>query len=204
MERYQKRTIPVFLTELGWPTHDGENGSSPRTEARYLARAFLIARTLPYIKGLWWYDFGDDGPDRSDPESNFGIVTNTLTPKPAYLAMRDVCRLFAEARYTGLLETSPDIRIMKFSRVSGEVLWVVWSVNDTGDWEVTFSNISSNQWDFAPAPATQIGNPETESQWERKDGPATISVKLSGMPLIIDTGNAEVQVSWHHASPTGR
>jgi hypothetical protein len=114
--------------------------------------------------------------------------------------MRDVCRLFADAQYSGQLVANPNIRLLKFTRVSGEALWVVWSVDNTENWEVTFTKTPRNQWDFAPAPTTQIGGPETESKWEQKDGLATISVKLSGMPLIIDTGNAEVQVSWHQAA----
>jgi len=203
IRRYQKRNTPVFLTEVGWPTHEGQNGSSPQDEARFLARSFLMVRTLPFVKGLWWYDFSDDGFDRNDPEANFGIVTHNLTQKPAYLAMRDVCRLFAEAQYSGQLDANPNIRIMKFTRVSGEVSWVVWSIDDPEDWEVTFTKILRNQWDFAPALTTQIGGPETESKWEQKDGQATISVKLSGMPLVIDTGDAEVQVSWHHADRQG-
>jgi hypothetical protein len=198
MERYQKRTIPVFLTEVGWPTHQGENGSSPRTEARFLARTFLMVRTLPYVKGLWWYDFSDDGSDPADPEANYGIVRNNLTPKPAYFAMRDVCRLFADFQYSGQLDADPNIRIMKFRRGPAEVSWVVWKINDAENWEVTFTNISNNQPYIAPAPTTRIGNRQTQTKWKRKDGLWTISAKLSGMPLIIDTGNAQVQVSWHH------
>ena len=199
MRRYKKPNTPVYLTEVGWPTHVGQNGSSPRDEARFLARSFLMVQTLSFVKGLWWYDFSDDGLDRNDPEANFGIVTHNLTQKPAYLAMRDICRLFAEARYSGQLEADPNIRLMKFTRVSGEALWVVWRIDDNQDWEVTFTKIPRNQWDFAPAPTAQIGGPQTGRKWEQNDGLATISVKLSGMPLVVDTGNAEVQVSWHHA-----
>jgi hypothetical protein len=199
MRRYQKRDIPVYLTEIGWPTYEGPYHSSPRDEAWFLARSYLMARTLPFVKGMWWYDFSDDGLDQNDPEANFGMVRHDLTPKPAYFAMRDVCRLFAEAEYRGELEASPNIRIMKFSRVSGETLWVVWSIDETEDWEVTFSNISRNQWDFAPVRTRQIGNVESERKWERKDGLSTISVKLSGMPTVVDTGDAEVEVSWHKA-----
>jgi hypothetical protein len=200
MRRYEKWNIPVLLTEVGWPTHQGPMGSSPQDEARFLARSLLMLRTLPYVKGMWWYDFSDDGVDPSDPESNFGIVANNLTPKPAYLAMRDICRLFAEARYSGELDANPDIRIMKFCRVSGEILWVVWSINDPGDWEVTFANSSGNPWNLASAPTTRLGNPETESEWKLKNGVSTITVKLSGMPLIIDTGNADIRLSWNHAN----
>jgi hypothetical protein len=203
MRRYQKRDIPVYLTEIGWPTYYGPYRSSPRDEACFLARSYLMMRTLSFVKGMWWYDFSDDGLNPGDPESNFGIVTNNLAPKPAYFAMRDVCRLFAEAQYTGRLEANPNIRIMKFSRVSGEALWVVWSIDDTEGWEVTFSNISRNQWDFAPARTRLIGSIESERKWERKDGLSTISVRLSGMPMVIDTGNAEVEVSWHHAGRQG-
>jgi hypothetical protein len=198
MRRYQKRNTPVFLTEIGWPTHAGENGSSPRVEAQWLARTYLVARTVPFLKGLWWYDFSD-GLDRNDPEANFGIVTHSLDQKPAYRAMRDICRLFAEAQYDGELEADPGIRIIKFTRVSGETLWVAWTIDDTRDWEVTFTRISRSEWVPPPASIAQMGGPETETKWGRKDDLLTLSVKLSGMPLVIDTGNADVEVSWRHA-----
>jgi hypothetical protein len=197
MRRYQKRDTPVFLTELGWPTHLAQNGSSPQDEARFLARSFLLARTAPFIKGLWWYDFSDDGLDRTDPEENYGIVAHDLTPKPAYAAMRDVCGLFAEAQYTGEVDAGPDIRILKFTAPSGEASWVAWALDDTEDWEVTFTRRASSQSDPPPAPITQMGGAGTERAWNRKDDLLTLSVKLSGMPLVIDTGNSDAQVSWH-------
>jgi hypothetical protein len=199
LRRYRKRPMPVYLTEIGWPTYDGPYHSSPEDEARFLARSYLTVGTLPFVKGMWWYDFSDDGVDQSNPEANFGIVRHDLTPKPAYFAMRDICRLFAEAQYSGELDADPNIRIMKFSRISGETLWVVWSIDDSQDWDVTFANRSRDQWDFAPARTWQIGKPESAKKREWKDGLSTISVTLSGMPMVVDTGNAEVEVSWHHA-----
>ena len=45
------RDIPLYITEMGWPTFSGPGGSSPKEEAVFLAQMFLLARTMPFLKG---------------------------------------------------------------------------------------------------------------------------------------------------------
>ena len=199
MRRYDKRNTPVYITEIGWPTYDGPMGSTPEDEARFLARSFLVVRGFPFIRGMWWYDFSDDGTDRNNSEDNFGIVTHDFAEKPAYPAMRDICRLFANAQYRGELEANPGIRIQKFINISGEILWAVWSADGREDWKVTFTKNFRSLSDPEPAAVMKIGSSEIEREWKLENGLPSISVKLSGMPVIIDTGFSEVTVTWHHA-----
>lgn len=77
---------PWFITETGLPTNAG------RTELDQLlfsTRFTLLVRTLPFIRGLWLYDLGDDGTAADNIQHHFGLVTvapNNL-PKMAYKAM---------------------------------------------------------------------------------------------------------------------
>ncbi len=87
------RDIPVYVTEMGWPTNHGRHGVSERAAANYLVRFMLLARSRPWIAGVWWYDLIDDGPSNADAQHRFGLVRTNLTLKPAFEAARKVARL---------------------------------------------------------------------------------------------------------------
>jgi hypothetical protein len=82
-EAEPRRKIPVYVTEIGWPTNKGKHGVGEREAAMYLARFTLLARTRPWIGGVWWYDLIDDGDSDAQAEQRFGLVRRSLAPKPA-------------------------------------------------------------------------------------------------------------------------
>ncbi|MEP7246163.1 MAG: hypothetical protein ABI885_21125 [Gammaproteobacteria bacterium] len=81
------RVVPVYVTEAGWPSHQGSNGVSEETVATYLQRFMLLAKARPWIAGVWWYDLFDDGSDAQDKEHRFGLISQDGTPKPAFRAI---------------------------------------------------------------------------------------------------------------------
>ncbi len=87
------RDIPIYVTEMGWPTNQGRHGVSERDAANYLVRFMLLARSRPWIAGVWWYGLIDDGPSQTDSQHRFGLVRADLTPKPAFAAARTVAQL---------------------------------------------------------------------------------------------------------------
>jgi len=122
------QSVPIYVTEMGWPTHTGKGGSTPEQSAAYLARMMLLGRTMPYLKGVWWYDFQDDGWRADDKENNFGLVRPDLTPKPSYDAMASISGLVSQAEFVGRLETaSPEIWALKFRTPNGEETIAIWS-----------------------------------------------------------------------------
>jgi polysaccharide biosynthesis protein PslG len=93
IEHYARREVPVYLTELGWPNHTGKGGTTPNETTKFLTDSFAVARSFPFIRGIWWYDFRDDGePNSTDPEHHFGLVSRDLEPKPAFAAIEAVAR----------------------------------------------------------------------------------------------------------------
>jgi hypothetical protein len=87
------RAIPVYVTEMGWPTSAGQCGVDDSVAAAYLQRFMLLAAARPYIAGVWWYDLFDDGADPSNREHRFGLATYDHQPKAAYnalLALKDI------------------------------------------------------------------------------------------------------------------
>ncbi len=84
------KPVPLWITEIGWPTNFGGNGSGFLHQARCLVRMYAIALGTPGVERVFWYDLRDDGTSLGYNEHNFGIVHNQeflLAPKPAYAAL---------------------------------------------------------------------------------------------------------------------
>jgi hypothetical protein len=92
------RDLPIYITEVGWPTHFGQNRTSPDLAAAYLSRLFFSLRTLDFVKGIWWYDLRDDGSDPLNFEDNFGLVDNAYSPKPTYKTLALVAPLISDSQ----------------------------------------------------------------------------------------------------------
>jgi hypothetical protein len=109
------RDVPLYVTEMGWPTHTGPRGSSPELSAAYLARMLLLARTVPSLKGVWWYDFQDDGWKAEYNEDNFGTVRPDGTPKASYWALASLSKLVAGATEVQRVDAGdPDVWVLRF------------------------------------------------------------------------------------------
>ncbi len=124
------KDVPFYVTEMSWPTHIGKRGTEPELSASYLARLYLLARMSPCFRGLWWYDFQDDGWRREYNENNFGIVRPDLSPKPHYYVMADISGLIARGEYIDRLKTKNDnLWVLRFRHKECDV-WALWSSDD--------------------------------------------------------------------------
>ncbi|MGH8140979.1 MAG: cellulase family glycosylhydrolase [Steroidobacteraceae bacterium] len=84
------KTVPIYITEIGWATNEGQYGFAPATAAAYLQRFMLMAHTRAYIAGVWWYDVIDDGPDATNYLDRFGLLQQSGARKPAYTALMQI------------------------------------------------------------------------------------------------------------------
>jgi len=96
---------PVWITEMGWTTCTPHNGprqdfaaTSPRDQARLLARAYIDAIASGFAPNISWYDFRNDGTDPFNFEHNMGILLRDFRPKPAYRAYATMTRLLKGKR----------------------------------------------------------------------------------------------------------
>lgn len=93
--RYGVR-LPVYITEIGWPTNQGKFGVSESIQAQMLERTLSLAASRPYVRGLWWYDLADDGDNPTDKEAHFGLLhTANLDAKPAWSSMSKMVGMIA-------------------------------------------------------------------------------------------------------------
>jgi len=137
------KEFPLFVTEMGWPTHIPGGGRSQAESADYIARLYLLAKTLPYIKGVWWYDFQDDGWDPNYNEDNFGMIRANLTPKKSYYVMKDLAPFINGSRFVERLDAGdPNVWALRFKAADGKDVIALWSCYKDDDWEIKLSSAS--------------------------------------------------------------
>ncbi|OPA73585.1 hypothetical protein BVG16_27630 [Paenibacillus selenitireducens] len=96
------KTIPLWFSEVGWPTHLNPTGVDENTQAAYLIRTYVLSIAAG-VEKVFWYNLMDSGTDKLNNEHNFGIIHNTgdalgsYTPKPAYVALATLTRQLADA-----------------------------------------------------------------------------------------------------------
>jgi hypothetical protein len=71
--QYVGRSIPIYVTEIGWPTHVGRSGVSDTKQTEYVSEFVSLARNRSWVKGVWWYELKDSGSNPLEPEHRFGI-----------------------------------------------------------------------------------------------------------------------------------
>jgi hypothetical protein len=176
------RDIPLYITEMGWPTYSGHGGSSLKEAATYLAQMFLLARTLPFLKGIWWYDFRDDGEDGSNMEDNFGLVDSDLEPKPAFAALKAVAHIVGDARGVEDLPTdSPSLRALRFRLRGTNQVLAMWNANQDGPIRVHVVGTTS----------LQIRSLEPDGYNADASGPDARerTIEISNIPVLVTGAN---------------
>jgi len=189
--------VPFYVTEMGWPTHVGRAGTEPELSASYLARLYLLARTSASFRGLWWYDFQDDGWKPDDNENNFGIVRPDLTAKPAYYVLSDISDLTAGGEFIGRMKTEDDnLRILRF-RYKQSDFWAVWSADDKSRQVILQSPKPSGY-----VTIHQLGHKSYRSDWGFRDWVGRrgefvsnrLSVVAGSRPFLISGDLTDVSV----------
>jgi hypothetical protein len=154
------KDVPFYVTEMGWPTHVGRRGTAPELSASYLARLYLLARTSPSFRGIWWYDFQNDGWNPEHNEHNFGLVRPDLTPKPGYHVMADISDLIADGRYVGRVDAdSANLEMLHFKH-AGDDVWAVWSSDDRDHQVILQTDSPSGELEIH-----QLGHEPYRTRW---------------------------------------
>jgi hypothetical protein len=129
---------PLWITEIGYPTHAGAAGVHEETQANYLVRTFLLVRSSPAVQRVFWYDFQNDGDDRVEAEFNFGLVRMDRTPKPSYRAIKTMTSLVGELS-PAEFRTSGNTYLLSFEEGKNR-LTAVWRTGGTESFKVPCSN----------------------------------------------------------------
>ena len=138
-----------WITELGWasippgevPTaEEYQDKRSARTmvneskQAAFTARTVLGASKYPTLRGLFLYDFQDDGPIPLRREHKFGLVRQDLQPKMGFQAFAVASNFVKDKTFESRRFEDNSLLSANFYRARNGDLWAaVWSMEVTRD-----------------------------------------------------------------------
>jgi polysaccharide biosynthesis protein PslG len=164
------RAISLYVTEIGWPTHDGPHGVAEDVAAAYAQRFYLLARARPWIAGVWWYELFDDGTDPHNREHHFGLLRPDGGSKAAYGALLKIAPLLE----------SPEALVEQTGR-NGE--WLL-SGREADGTQVTISWLPTDDFVYTapwPAGAQLVGRGYSVLQSPDSQG----TPRLGAVPTVV-------------------
>ncbi|GAA5000589.1 cellulase family glycosylhydrolase [Actinopolymorpha pittospori] len=162
------RDFPVYVTEMGWPTQIDERGIATNRAGAHCARMYLLAATLPYLKGLWWYDLQDDGWGATEPEDNFGLIRADETPKPSYYSYAAAAAFLRGARFRRRIPTpDADAWALFFSSQGSHDAIALWSAHLDDDWSVVLRDTHGKG--NGKLTVEELGRPAIPRRWGRRE-----------------------------------
>jgi hypothetical protein len=186
-----KRAIPIYISEMAWPSHTGNCGYSTATQAAYMARIFFFARTIPNLKGMWWYDLVNDGPDRTDQEHNFGLLNENLSPKPAYNVMKAIAPIVRDFNYDPANSVQADDVYMLNFRKGDEHVVAVWAAGRQQEKQLTSAHPQAGPLQLIDTATPEKGRFHGDQSWVCQGEVCSVNVQLTEFPKIISLGRSQ-------------
>ncbi|HWI56453.1 MAG TPA: glycosyl hydrolase, partial [Bacillota bacterium] len=119
----------AWVTEIGYPTHRGGNGSDEAAQARYLVRTLALLQSTRTVEKVFWYDLKDDGLTRDYNEHNFGLIRHerfNCAPKPGMVALSAFIRLTGGAEFKDLRRDN-GLYLANYRRPDGSEVVLLWA-----------------------------------------------------------------------------
>jgi hypothetical protein len=171
------KTIPLWVSEDGWPTGTNAGAVDERTQAAYLVRAALTAKAHG-VSRFSVYDLMDDGTDPANTEDNFGLLHNVAdplgayTPKPSYVAYATLARQLAGSSFVSSNSLAGGGVDEAFSQGSG-TMHALWTTT-SGPATVTL---------HAQQPVT-VTDLYGQTSMLNPDASGTVSLQITGDPVF--------------------
>lgn len=91
-----RTTMPIYVSEVGWPTHTGACAVTEADAAVHSVRFLLEASTRAWVRGVWYYGLQDTGTDQNNWNHHFGLYRLDGSEKASGCALRQVSRAIAD------------------------------------------------------------------------------------------------------------
>lgn len=137
----------IYISENGYPTMYNVKDLSQDGVAQNIIKFTMLARSKPYIKGLWWYDLIDDGSNKDEPENNYGFFSTTNTPKKSAVSVKELARVVKDDSYR-FTESESSKGIITISIVSpsskqAKISWRKYHPIDVNEFNDFLTNLRS-------------------------------------------------------------
>jgi hypothetical protein len=187
------KSFPLYATEIGWPTQVDMRGSTEAFSADSMARLYPLAMSFPYIKGLWWYDFRDDGWNAKYNEDNFGMTRRDLTPKASYFVYQDLTRMLKGASFVERIDIKdPKVWIMKYQKANSSLI-AAWSEYKDTDIQLSFTSPRALEVNTC-----QIGYgslKRTFSKGSESDSVSKLDLIVRSRPWVLEGDLSDVKIA---------
>lgn len=131
--------IPIYVTEVGWPTTSKTCPISAQTAANNIAQFLLWTAATPWLKGAWIYEMKDQGPDPAALEDNFGLYDFAFAPKPAACLTREAIGIIKSASSMRLEQPLPELSVIEATTSAGKRL-IAWTSQEKVSATLEFPN----------------------------------------------------------------
>ncbi|WP_417778959.1 hypothetical protein [Stutzerimonas xanthomarina] len=193
LSRAANQPVPLYLTEMAWPSHKGACGFDEITQAAYLARSYFLAKTLSNVRGYWWYDFRNDGTDLREREHNFGLLRQDYSPKLAYQVLRAISPIIEHFQFLERVGESDDSTVQLRFGNDKEQLLIAWSTGKPRSVSIASSGLRSGAVELIDTAQPDKGKTAAASQWQcPADGNnCSTRIELNEFPKIISLGASD-------------
>lgn len=89
-------SVPLHISENGYPTGPGRTDAMQATILRAAVTAVYRARRTDNVTGYRWFDLRDADSSSSSFESQYGLMTDAYSPKPAFGVYRALVAEFSK------------------------------------------------------------------------------------------------------------
>ncbi len=107
----------LWVTEFGWTS----NQLSDSQQANWLIRASVLARTIPELENIIWYDLRNDAGGDAN-ENNYGLVRRDFSEKQAMSAFRAMSNRLEGTRFVDRIDVLNHKMLESFDGFSGWTL----------------------------------------------------------------------------------
>jgi len=180
------KALPIYVTEIGWPTHTGVGASTETLSAQRLLKTALLLASKDSVRGVWWYDLFDDGADATEKEHRFGLIRPDGSRKPSFDAYKLFLSHFKTAAFTQNRSAGSNVAL-EFRAADGRRLIAVWSSKGTAHLQIT------GQWQLLPVAAAEDSRIRNELTVNK-------AARLGDWPLLLVLGN-DAQIQFTQAPP---
>ena len=77
-------TVPIHISEVGFPTGRSRTWAQQTTAMGSEIQAIYAARVSDNVTNVRWFDLRDATSASPDPADQYGLMTDTYSPKPAF------------------------------------------------------------------------------------------------------------------------
>ena len=94
----------------------------------YIARLFLLFKSLPSCRGVMWYNFNERGDDYKRPTLFWGMVNRDMTPKDAYYCLASVAETVKKGKFEKRLSSEDkELWLMVYQMPDGSRTLAAWT-----------------------------------------------------------------------------